>query len=315
MGEVSAWRGVEEFLAVVTAGSFTGAADNLGVSKSFVSKTVNELEARLGTQLLIRTTRRLSLTAAGELFFEQCSALQDNLVELEQRMAQFQAAPVGRLRIGLSDIFGSDYMSALLADFSAMHPDVTIEPIAYLRESDVMQERFDVVIRYGKLQDSAVKARLFGYLSYCLCASPDYVEQHGWPETAEALAQHRCLTDANGMYEFNGGESVRLRGHWKSNSGVALRWAARRGLGIAHLPVSVIRSDLADGHIVACEAEWSFHDKEVWVVFSPGIMPAATRSFIDFLTQRFTRQKIRPWDWPRMSPTNYPQTGIVHHDA
>ncbi|NML08389.1 LysR family transcriptional regulator [Sphingomonas sp. G-3-2-10] len=311
---MSAWRGVEEFLAVVAAGSFTGAAENLGVSKSFVSKTVNELEARLGTQLLTRTTRRLSLTAAGELFFDQCSALQENLIELEQQMAQFQSAPVGRLRIGLSDIFGSDWMSALVADFSALHPEIIIEPIAYLRESDVMQERFDVVIRYGRLQDSAVKARLFGYLSYCLCASPEYVAEHGWPESPEQLSRHKCLTDASGVFEFNGGATARLKGRWRSNSGVALRWAARRGLGIAHLPVSVIRSDLAEGHILACEAEWSFHDKEVWVVFSPGIMPAATRFFIDFLAQRFTKQKVRPWDWPLMSPTNYPPT-IVHEQA
>nr|WP_206377212.1 LysR family transcriptional regulator [Sphingomonas sp. G-3-2-10] len=301
-------------MAVVAAGSFTGAAENLGVSKSFVSKTVNELEARLGTQLLTRTTRRLSLTAAGELFFDQCSALQENLIELEQQMAQFQSAPVGRLRIGLSDIFGSDWMSALVADFSALHPEIIIEPIAYLRESDVMQERFDVVIRYGRLQDSAVKARLFGYLSYCLCASPEYVAEHGWPESPEQLSRHKCLTDASGVFEFNGGATARLKGRWRSNSGVALRWAARRGLGIAHLPVSVIRSDLAEGHILACEAEWSFHDKEVWVVFSPGIMPAATRFFIDFLAQRFTKQKVRPWDWPLMSPTNYPPT-IVHEQA
>lgn len=311
---MSAWRGVEEFLAVVSAGSFTGAAENLGVSKSFVSKTVNELEARLGTQLLIRTTRRLSLTAAGELFHEQCSALQENLIELEQAMARFQLAPVGRLRIGLSDIFGSDYMSSLVADFSALHPDIVIEPIAYLRESDVLQERFDVVIRYGRMPDSAVKARLFGYLSYCLCASADYVAEHGWPQSIDDLAQHRCLTDSSGLFEFNGGTKVRVKGRWKSNSGVALRWAARRGLGIAHLPVSVIRSELADGTIVAMDAEWTFHDKEVWVVFSPGIMPAATRSFIDFVTRRFTKDKIRPWDWPRMSPTNYPPA-IVHEQA
>lgn len=299
---------------MVAAGSFTGAAESLNVSKSFVSKTVNELEARLGTQLLIRTTRRLSLTAAGELFFDECSALQENLAELGQRMAQFQSAPVGRLRIGLSDIFGSDYMSALVADFSALHPDITIEPIAYLRESEVMQEQFDVVIRYGRLPDSAMKARLFGYLSYCLCASPDYVREHGWPESPDQLARHQCLADTSGVYEFNDNASVRVKGRWRSNSGVALRWAARRGLGIAHLPVSVIRSDLAEGQILACEAEWSFHDKEVWVVFSPGIMPAATRYFIDFLTHRFTKQKIRPWDWPRMSPTNYP-TAIVHEQA
>lgn len=299
---MSAWRGIDEFLTVIAAGSFTGAAERLGVSKSFVSKTVSELEARVGAQLIVRTTRRLSLTAAGEVFHQRCLAMRSELTDLERSMAQFQSHPIGRLRIVLSDTFGSDFMSALLADFSAQHPDIQIQVIAYLREADLTDENFDVAIRYGQLGDSSMRARLFGYLSYCLCASPDYVARHGWPASADDLSQHLCLSDPSGLYHFNDGQSVRVSGSWTSNSGVALRWAARRGLGLAHLPISVVRQDLNDGHLVALDDEWTYYDKEVRAVFPAGITPTATRAFIDYLTAHITHRKVRPW----MSSLMYP---------
>lgn len=306
---MSAWRGIEEFLAVGSKGSFTAAADALGVSKSYISKTVNELEERLGTQLILRNSRRLSLTPAGEIFYKRCASMQDNLVELEQEIAQFQSEPVGSLRIGLSDTFGSDFMSALVADFSALHPDILIDAIAYLREADIVQEDFDIVIRYGALPDSELRARLFGYLSYCLCASPDYVARHGWPNGADDLSGHLTLTDTSRTFVFNGDKRLRLNSRWASNSGVALRWAARRGLGIAHLPVSVVRQDLVDGRLLAMDADWSFHDKEVWAVYSHTILPASIRLFIDFLIARFTKEKIRPWMAGDISPET---RAIVH---
>lgn len=291
---MSSWRGIEEFLAVVDQGSFTAAGDRLGLSKSYISKTVHELEERLGVQLLVRTTRRLSLTGAGESFHRECAQLQLRLSEVEKQVGLYSTQPVGRLRIGLSDIFGSDYMSALLAEFSAEHPGIMIEPIAYLNENDIVQENFDIVIRYGALPNSNLRARTFGYLSYCLCATPEYVAAHGWPKTPEDLLEHDCLTDRSGSINFNGDISVRVQPKWASNSGIALRSAARKGLGIASLPVMVVRQDLAEGRMVALEEEWSFYDRECWVVYSPGIMSVATRAFIDYLVRKTGRTKVRP---------------------
>lgn len=291
---MSSWRGIEEFLAVVDQGSFTAAGDQLGLSKSYISKTVHELEERLGVQLLVRTTRRLSLTGAGESFHRECAQLQLRLGEVEKQVGLYSTHPVGRLRIGLSDIFGSDYMSALLAEFSTEHPGIMIEPIAYLNENEIVQESFDIVIRYGALPNSNLRARTFGYLSYCLCAAPEYVAARGWPKTPEELLEHDCLTDRSASITFNEGVSVRVQPKWASNSGIALRSAARKGLGIASLPVSVVRQDLTEGRILALEEEWSFYDRECWVVYSPGIMSVATRAFIDYLVRRTSRVKIRP---------------------
>ena len=291
---MSSWRGIEEFLAVVEQGSFTAAGDHLGVSKSYISKTVHELEERLGVQLLVRTTRRLSLTGAGESFHRECADLQTRLSEVEKQVGRYSTEPVGRLRVGLSDIFGSDFMSALLAEFSTDHPGIVIEPIAYLNENEIVQERFDVVIRYGVLPNSNLRARTFGYLSYCLCAAPQYVAARGWPETPQELIEHDCLTDLSATMSFNDEVSVKVGPRWMSNSGIALRSAARKGLGIASLPVSIVRQDLASGGMLALDAEWSFYDRKCWVVYSPGIMSVATRAFIDYLVRQFSRVKVRP---------------------
>jgi LysR family transcriptional activator of dmlA len=298
------WRGIEEFLAVIATGSFTAGAESLGVSKSYVSKMVSEVEARVGAQLLTRTTRRLSLTAAGELFHERCLEMRASLVDIEQQLAQFQKRPVGRLRVGLSDIFGVSFMSSLVAGFSARHDEIAIEVVAYLREADLIQESFDVVIRYGKLIDSSLKARLFGYLSYCLCASPEYIEKHGWPKEPADLASHSCLTDLSGFFLLRDTDAatgkIKVSGSWKSNSGIALASAARHGLGIAQIPISVIRDDLHAGRLVSLDRDWAFYDKEVWAVFSPGLMPAATRAFVDHLAASFEHSVLRPWMEPAL---------------
>ncbi len=291
---MSSWRGIEEFLAVVEHGSFTAASEELGVSKSFVSKAVHDLEERLGVQLLVRTTRRLSMTGAGESFYAECADLQRRFQALERRVGLYGRSPVGRLRVGLSDIFGSEYMSGMLASFNLEHPAIEIEIIAYLDEGRVSQERYDLVIRYGKLSDSNLRARPFGYLSYCLCAAPDYVERHGWPSSLNDLVNHNCLTDRTATMSFNDGHVIKVSPRWMSNSGIALKGAVRKGLGVASLPVSVIRRELAEGSVVALEEEWAYFDKECWAVYSPGIVSAATRAFIDYLVRRIPRTKIRP---------------------
>lgn len=291
---MSSWRGVEEFLAVVEHGSFTAASEELGVSKSFISKAVHDLEERLGVQLLVRTTRRLSMTAAGESFYAECADLQRRFQSLERRVGLYGRSPVGRLRVGLSDIFGSEFMSGMLASFNLEHPAIEIEIIAYLDEGRVSQERYDLVIRYGKLSDSTLRARPFGFLSYCLCAAPDYVARHGWPASANDLVNHSCLTDRTATMTFNGGHVVKVSPRWMSNSGIALKGAVRKGLGLASLPVSVIRRELAEGSVIALEQEWAYFDKECWAVYSPGIVSAATRALIDYLVRRIPRTKIRP---------------------
>lgn len=296
------WRGAEEFLAVVEKGSFTAAADALGLSKSYVSKTIAELEHDLGVQLLFRTTRRLSLTAAGELFYDKCCQMRAIYVEAERAIGELHDRPVGRVRVALSGTFGTSFMAASVARFAAKHPEVQIEIEAYMREADIAPEAFDVVIRYGDLPDSELKSRRIGFLSHCLCAAPAYIDKYGWPQNVADLAAHQCLTDSSGQFSFNGPSHaapvnrVRVRGRWVSNSGVALAAAAKHALGIAQLPTSIIREDLLRGHLVTLEEDWSFYDKPVWAVFSAGLMPVSIRAFLDHLCAMFGSTKLRPDD-------------------
>lgn len=296
------WRGAEEFLAVVEKGSFTAAAEALCLSKSYVSKTIAELEHDLGVQLLFRTTRRLSLTAAGELFYDKCCQMRSIYVEAERAIGELQDRPVGRVRVALSGTFGTSFMAASVARFAAKHPEVQIEIEAYMRESDIAHEAFDVVIRYGDLPDSELKSRRIGFLSHCLCAAPSYIAERGTPQSTAELAAHDCLCDFTGHFLFNGptpganAARMRVHGRWQSNSGVALAAAAKHGLGIAQLPTSVIREDLLNGHLVAIEDDWSYYDKPVWAVFSPGLMPVAIRALLDHLCAMFGSTKLRPDD-------------------
>ena len=294
MKHVSNWRGIEEFLAVVSYGSFSAAGDELGVSKSYVSKTVRELEERLGVQLLLRTTRSLSLTGAGETFHRECAQMQGRLLSLEKQISRVSKEPIGRLRVGLSGSFGVEYMAAFLAEFSRDHPAIKVEAITYMNEKEVVQERYDIVVRYGELKDSNLRARKFGYLSHCLCASPDYVRREGWPESVEDLHGHHCLTDMTGSINFNDGSCFKADPYWMSNSAIALRGAVRHGLGVASLPVVVVRKELLEGSIVALQEEWSYFDNICWMVYSPGIIAAGARAFIDFLVRRTQHVKIRP---------------------
>ena len=290
------WRGLEEFAQVVERGSLTKAAYSMGLSKSYISKTISDLEARLGVQLLFRSTRCISMTPAGELFYERCREMRRIYQEAEQELCTFQQSPSGRLRIGLCDVYGVTFMASIVAEFAERHPDVSLEVFAYLDPKELLAGEYDVVIRYGTLPDSEMKISRMGYLSYGLAASADYVAAHGWPSSPDDLQNHRCLCDASGSFYFSAEDGrvqrVKVKGNWTSNSAIALAIAARHGLGIAQVPISTILDPLADGSMVVLDEEWAYFDQEVWVCFPPGIQSAATRAFIDYLTGRFAKSRL-----------------------
>jgi len=309
---MSVWDGIEEYIAVVESGSFTAAAENLLVSKSFVSKKVSELEARLGVQLIKRTTRHLSVTAIGERFYASCREMRRILVDATHQAAQMQEQPAGKLRISLNDTFGVNFISTVIADFARKYPDVGVEIISGSREVDLIGEGFDIALRYGDLTDSSLRAARVGYHSFCLCASPEYFGERGMPRTIADLAHHECLSDLSGAWWFNspeGADKVRVEGRWRSNKGAALRAAARRGIGLVQLPIVFVRDELASGALIALEEEWSYYDREVWAIFAPGPVPTTLRFLLDFLSSRFERQKVRPWMRTSLSELGHFLTG------
>ncbi|MCB1843417.1 MAG: LysR family transcriptional regulator, partial [Halioglobus sp.] len=175
------WEGIEEYICVVESGSFTAAAERLGVSKSYVSKQVSLLEDRLGVRLLQRTTRRLTLTEIGSSFFGYCKEMAEQLDQAESTLSEMQQSPRGTLRLALNSRYGTQYMAGAVAAFSRKYPEVTVEVNSSFQDVDLLSENYDLTVRYNKLEDSSMVARRLGGHLLCLCASPDYWQAQGQP--------------------------------------------------------------------------------------------------------------------------------------
>lgn len=295
---MSRWDGIDEFVQVVESGGFAAAARALGVSKAYVSKRVRQLEDRLGVRLLQRTTRRQSLTSAGEHFYRRCAQLSQELSELEASLSAAQEVPRGRLRISVAASFAERYVAPVCAEFAARYPAVQMELVFDNRVVDLVEEGYDLAIRYGELRSSALVARRIAPRRLYVVASPDYLEHQGAPVRPEDLREHACLVGTSDQWLFRGegGGHRRLRvsGHWRSNNGMALLTAARRGLGLTQLPDFYVEEDLAQGRLQAVLREWELGDVGVWAVYPHRRhLPLKVKLLVDMLAAQF--EPRAPW--------------------
>jgi len=295
------WEGIEEYICVVEAGSFTAAAERLGVSKSYVSKQVSLLEDRLGVRLLQRTTRRLTLTEIGNTFFSYCKDMAQQLDEAESTLSEMQQNPRGTLRLALNSRYGTQYMASAVAEFSRKYPEVTVEVNSSFQDVDLLADNYDLTVRYNKLEDSSLVARRLGGHTLCLCASPGYWQEHGQPGSLEDLEQHNCLATPDRVWLFNTPDrrdilKVKVSGNWVSEDGANLLAAAKAGLGIAHLPDFYIAEAVARGELVKLQdQEWSHFYRIAWAVY-PNTRHLSTkvRYFINFLVEYLHDLQINP---------------------
>ena len=184
---------LESFVEVVSKGSFSQAARQLGISKSYVSKHISRLEDRLGARLLNRTTRQLTLTEAGQLFYDRCVMVLQELAQAERSVNQLQASPRGTLRMSVPVSFGVRFLSPLVATFRERYPELNVEVAFSDRLVNIIDEGFDLAVRIGKLSDSSLHARKLADTRNLLCASPGYIKEHGAPSHPSELRQHNCL--------------------------------------------------------------------------------------------------------------------------
>lgn len=286
------WEGIEEYICVVEAGNFTAAAEQLGVSKSYVSKQVSLLEDRLGARLLQRTTRRLTLTEVGMTFFSYCKDMADQLEKAESTLSEMQQSPRGTLRLALNSRFGTHYMAGAVAEFSRSYPEVTVEVHSSFQDVNLLAENYDLTVHYNKLADSTLVARRLGGHSLCLCATPEYWEKHGQPEQPEELARHNCLATPDRIWLFNTPDrrdtvKVKVSGNWVSEDGANLLAAAKAGIGIAQLPDFYIKDAVQNGELVKMEPrDWSHSFRIAWAVYpNSRHLSAKVRYFINFLVE------------------------------
>lgn len=285
------------FTHVVEAESFSEAARRLALSKSQVSKQVAALEARLGAQLLHRSTRKLALTEAGHGFYERCTQIVRAVEEAERAVIHAQSEPRGLLRLNAPMSFGQLALAPVLPAFLSQHPELRVELVLDDRRVDVIEGGFDLTIRVARrLADSSLIARRIASTRVVVCAAPDYLARRGVPGAPDALAAHDCLVYAyHERWRFRGpgGEqAVAVSGPLVANNGDALREAALAGLGLVQLPSFMVAADLASGALRAVLEPFEDASAAIWALYSPTRhLSGKVRAFVDFLAERFGEER------------------------
>jgi DNA-binding transcriptional LysR family regulator len=286
---------MQVFATVVEAGSFAAAAERLELSRAMVSKHMAHLESHLGTRLLNRTTRRLSLTESGSTYFERCQQILKDIEEAELATTELTSVPRGTLRLTVPLVFGVLHIAPLIADYLSIHPDAKLDFTLDDRNIDLVNEGYDLAIRIGNLAETGLIARKFAKDTLVVCGAPAYFRRHGVPLIPEDLSKHSCLGysyDASGNeWRFSGPDGehvVQINGNLRANNGDLLRVAALGGAGIVLQPRFLVGADLRAGRLQSVLTEYDSHELGIYAVYpSRKYLSAKVRSFIDFLVERF----------------------------
>ncbi|MFM2346690.1 MAG: hypothetical protein RL654_1443 [Pseudomonadota bacterium] len=289
---------MQVFVKAVDLGSFRAAADALGLSAQGVGKHVQALEQHLGMPLLVRTTRRQSLTDFGHDYLERARLILAELADAEQLAAQRRGVPSGRLRINAPVSFGVHALSPRLPEYMRTHPQVAVELTLANRTVDLVEEGLDVAFRVGVLPDSGLVARALAPYRLAVCASPAYLAGRAPLHTPWDLALHDCLGFAHSEllthWSFDGPDGAHVKvpvsSRHRFDQGEALLHAALAGLGILLQPLELLAPALAEGQLVELLPGWRVPTRPLHLVHAGGrrVTPAL-RSFIDFAVKAFGR--------------------------
>jgi len=295
---------MEAFATVVDQGGFTDAARKMGISKSAVSKHVSSLEARLGARLLNRTTRRVSPTEIGLVYYDRARRVLNDAGEADSIVSAMQSAPSGVLRMSVATDFGVSLLSPVLDEFLAEFPEISVNMVLKNRYVELISEGFDMAIRMGEMEDSSLRARKITETTQRLIASPRYFQQHGRPTRIDDLNDHRLLHYSNqasaNVWRITApsGEVRQVRGTgWLTvNDGQSLVNAAIKGLGIAYLPSFLYHDAMAQGLVQDVIPDLPQTTLGIYAVYPPGrFTQPKVRAFIDFLVERFADKGPDTW--------------------
>ena len=285
-------QSIKVFIRVVDLGSFSKAAAEIGIGQSAVTKQIAQLEAKLGSRLLHRSTHGVSPTEIGRLYYEKCQLIAHHVDEAESVAALMQSQLQGSLRISSSVAFGRRVLVPLMVKFMKQHPKVVLDVSFEDRYVDLVAQGVDVAIRMGRLADSSLGSRYLGLNPWVIVAAPQYLALRGEPQAPQDLAQHDALIystvqgDARWVLSGADGQvhSITVKGPLRSNNLSALLSAVRSGMGLAALPWYVAHESVRTGVVQPVLTTWSLPSQEIHAVFpSPRLLPAKVQTFIDWL--------------------------------
>lgn len=292
----TSYAGVAAFLTVAAEGSFAKAGDRLGIGRSAVSRSVQKLETQLGVRLFVRTTRSTSLTREGELFYANCHPGMARIEKALEDMRDLREGPPrGPLRVCATVGFGRKVVAPLLKEFCAAYPDISLDLLLDDGPTDFTSDRVDVSFRNGRMEDSQVIAKQLIPMQMVVCASADYVRDHGVPLTPADLEQHLCVNFrfASGrLYEWEfkvDGRLLRVlpRARFTINDADLVLRAVRDGQGFAQMAAYQVSDLLRSGDLVACLDAFAPDDRGHWLCYqSRQHLPARIRVFIDYMTEK-----------------------------
>lgn len=299
---------IRMFVRAAQAGNLSRAAEELGVSRSMVTKRIAELEDSLGVRLLNRTTRKVSLTEPGLAFRDRCLQILSDLDEAETLVGRSRLEPRGTLRVAAPPSFGMFHLTPALADFAREQPQLEVELTLIDREPDLVEEGFDVAIRLGELEDSTLVAHRLARSRMVVCAAPSYLERHGRPTHPAELVNHNCLQLRYPPLQFShwafdgpeGRVEVPVRGGFGSNIGDVLRLAAVHGMGLVLQPTYTLCNDIVTGALEPVLEDYEPLGMDIHAVYlHRKHLSAKVSSFLSFIKQRFQGEPY--WEnWRRL---------------
>lgn len=294
------------YLAVVKTGSFSRAADYLGISKALVSKYVNQLEARLGVRLLQRTTRRVSITTAGQHYFEQAQRILEDLQYLEGTLSDQNQEPRGKVRLTAPTTFGELYLIPWLAEYLRIYPHMQVEVVLSDRFVNLVDEGFDLALRIGQLKDSSLIAKRLGHTEIHLYGTESYLAQMPRLAHPSDLRQVCCIADTNlatpDKWSFHHPASgkdmaVKIESRFLVNSASAVKYMILAHQGVGICPAYVMGNDALRSDVVRVLPEYTIPGLGIYAVYPHArYLALKVRSLIDFITDKL--QGPAPWQAP-----------------
>lgn len=302
------FKQLESFVAVATLGSLSAAARQEGIAPAMMGRRINALEARLGIKLLVRSTRRMSLTSEGSVFLEEAQRILRDLNDIESRISQGSVRPSGHLRVSAPAGFGRRHIAPLLPEFIDTFPEVSISLDLSDRLVDLIEEGYDCAVRIGELEDSRLVGLRLADNQRVIVAAPSYLQRHGRPHTPDDLLEHNCLSfglqgnQAKGWLLRQNGQvrAIRVKGNLACSDGSALHQWTLAGIGLAWRSLWEVQEDIAAGRLITVLDEFAAPANGIFALMPERKhIPQRLRLFVDFLKTRYSTPAY--WDHSKAS--------------